>query len=228
MDVQVEGIPEALYERDCSAFSVRDTPMLPGPTPERSEDRAHEDAEDGGRERGVVGEAVTQRVGEREHPLADGDLREHPIDQVRRRVGHAAPSAGGTESPALAGESDQPVEAAGVAVHAHETVGEDAAAEEAPELLLDEAGDPSLLCARVREKGLELSLHHAVEDALLWAVSHVARLVSTIPMRMRRRRFAMPHSLAPLPAPYRARMASRTLAGVPSSGSEAARSHTHC
>jgi len=60
---------------------------------------------------------------------------------VRGRVRHAPPSAGRTTAATLAGEGDDAVEAAAVAVHAHETVGEDATAEEAPKLALDEPGE---------------------------------------------------------------------------------------
>ena len=49
-------------------------------------------------------------------------------------------------------EGDHAVEAARIAVNAHEAVGEDAAAEEAPELALDEAGTGlSRACARARK-----------------------------------------------------------------------------
>jgi hypothetical protein len=52
------------------------------------------------------------------------------IDQVLGELGHALAAAGGAEASALTGEGDQAVEAALAAVHAGETVGEDAAFEE--------------------------------------------------------------------------------------------------
>jgi len=36
---------------------------------------------------------LAQREGEREHPLAHGDLGEHAVHEVRCRVGHAAAAA---------------------------------------------------------------------------------------------------------------------------------------
>jgi hypothetical protein len=93
VDVQVESVAEPLHERDGAALGALDAPLFPGPAPERCEDGPHEDTKHGGRECGVVGEAVAERVGEREHPLADGGLGEHAIDQVSCGVGHAAPPA---------------------------------------------------------------------------------------------------------------------------------------
>jgi hypothetical protein len=52
------------------------------------------------------------------------------IDQVLGELGHALAAAGGAEASALTGEGDQAVETALAAVHAGETVGEDAAFEE--------------------------------------------------------------------------------------------------
>ena len=69
--------------------------------------------------------------------------------------------------------------AAAVAVHAHETVGEDAAAEEAPKLTLDEAGNGAFAGLRAGEEGFEFRLDHTVEDALLGAASRVAVLRAT-------------------------------------------------
>ena len=150
-----------------------DAPLLARATPQRREDRAHEDAQHGARERRVVGEAVAEGERQREHPLADRDLGQHAVHQVRGRVGHAPAAAGRAEAAALAGEGDDAVEAAVVAVHAHEAVGEDAAAEEAAELALDEARHRALARLRAGQEGLELALDDAVEDALLGAAAGV-------------------------------------------------------
>jgi len=62
---------------------------------------------------------------------------------------------------------------AGVAAHADEAVGEDAAGEKGPQLAFDEAWHGSLAGPGVREEAFELGLDHAVEDALLGAATGV-------------------------------------------------------
>ena len=80
-------------------------------------------------------------------------------------------------------EGHDAVEAAVVAVHAHEAVGEDAAAEEAAELALDEARNRPLPLLRAGQEGLELGLNDAVEDALLRAAAVVAPLAVVAALR---------------------------------------------
>jgi hypothetical protein len=204
VDVHVEGVSEALHEGDGPALASGDAPLHPRPTPERAEDRAHEDAQDGAREWGVVGEAVAQREGQREHPLPHRDLGQDPVHQVRGRVGHAPPAARRAEAAALAGERDDPVESALVAVHADEALGEDAAAEESPELALDEAGHRALAGLRAGEEGLEFRLDHAVQDALLRPAAGVAVLFATLAgaMPVGSRKSVEAHPRERLPAPY--------------------------
>jgi hypothetical protein len=96
-------------------------------------------------------------------------------------------------------------------VNAHETVGQDAAAEEASELALDEARHRALARPCASEEALELAPDDAIEDAFLGAASRVARLAATTAMGMGGRRCAAVHSIEPLPASYRAPSASSTL-----------------
>jgi hypothetical protein len=63
-------------------------------------------------------------------------------------------------------------------VHPHEAVGEDAAAEEAPELALDEAGHEAFAGLCAGEEGFQLLLNDAVEDALLRAASRIRGLLA--------------------------------------------------
>jgi len=211
--VQVEGVAESLHEGDGAALRAGHVPLFARSATQGCEDRTHEDCEHGARERGVVGEAVAKGEREREHPLPDGHLREDPIDQVRRRVRHAVASARGTEPAAFAGEGDHAVEAATVAVHAHEAVGEDAAAQERPKLALDEAGHGPLAPVCAGQEGRERSLNDAVEDALLGAAPAVARLAATgfraVAVRSRRCEAAHPSEL--LPTSYRAPATSSAL-----------------
>jgi len=69
---------------------------------------------------------------------------------------------------------DHAVEAALVAVHAHEAVGEDAAALEGPELALDEARCRPLAGMGAGQKRLELRLDRLVQHARFGAALCVA------------------------------------------------------
>src|SRR6059036_2601400 len=95
-------------------------------------------SEDLAREIAIVGAGVAKRVWEREHPLADRHGRENAVGEERRGVGHAAPATRGAEAAAFARERHEAIVAAVVATQAQEAVGEDAAAQEGAELLLDE------------------------------------------------------------------------------------------
>lgn len=83
-----------------------------------------------------AGSATRRAAGE---PTAGSAPRRNAVDQVRGGVGHAPAAAGGTEAATFAGEGDDAIGAALVAVHAHEPVGEDAAAEIGAELPFHEA-----------------------------------------------------------------------------------------
>jgi hypothetical protein len=84
---------------------------------------------------------------------------------VRCGIGHAAGSARGAKPSGLAGIRDQPLTAAVLAANAEKAPAEKAAVEEGPKLALDEAGDDAALIAGGGEKGLEVLLHDAVENA---------------------------------------------------------------
>jgi hypothetical protein len=176
VEVEVQGGAEALDEGDGAALAARSAPVLPRAPAELGEECADEGAQHGAREPRVVGAAIAKRIGKREHPLADRHSGEDAVHEARRGVGHAPPTAGGTEAAALARERNEPVEPAVVAVHAQEAEGQHTAAEVVPELLLDEAGHGLVPPARLGQKGLELPPDDAVEDALLGAVARVRRL----------------------------------------------------
>jgi len=87
-------------------------------------------------------------------------------------VGHAAAAAGGAEPASLAREGDEAIVAAGVAVNAQESMGEDAALEESAELPFDEVRQGTVALAG--QEGLEFGLDDAIEDGLLRPVAFVA------------------------------------------------------
>lgn len=79
---QVQRGAEALDERDRAALSLADTEKCSRSTPLFREHRSQEAAQDLAREPRIPGAAVSQRIRQREHPLPDRDLGQHPIDEV--------------------------------------------------------------------------------------------------------------------------------------------------
>jgi hypothetical protein len=106
--------------------------------------------------------------------LSHGDLAEHAVHEMRRGVGHAAPAAGGAESPAFARKSHESVAAAGITASANEAMFEHSAGKVGAELTLDEAGHGMLALSCQREERLELFTDDGVEDALFRPASRVA------------------------------------------------------
>jgi hypothetical protein len=76
VDVQIQGVAEALNESHRAAPGRLDVTPLAGAAPERSEEGADEEAQDRLGEPGVEGEAVPQVERERENPLTDGNMRQ--------------------------------------------------------------------------------------------------------------------------------------------------------
>ncbi len=99
--------------------------------------------------------------------MADGNPGQEGIDRLRGGLGHPAAAAGGAESAPLAGEGDQAIQTAGVAVDPDEAVGQDAAVEEGAKLPLHEAGYRTLLLPGPVEEGLEVLADRPVQDGLL-------------------------------------------------------------
>jgi len=128
----------------------------------------------------VVRTAIAKRVWKREHPLADRDFGQNAVDEVCRGVRHAVAAATGAKAPAFAREGDEAVESAIAAVEAQEAMGEDAAAQEGVELLLDEAGHGLLASLCACQEGLEFLPDDVVEDALFGAMSCVGALRTSV------------------------------------------------
>jgi hypothetical protein len=60
-----------------------------------------------------------------EQPLTNGNFRKDAVDEMRRSVRHPPTTAGGAATSPLAGERDESVAPAGVAVDAQESVSQD-------------------------------------------------------------------------------------------------------
>ncbi len=172
---QVQGRPEALDERDRAALSLADAEVHSRAAPLVREDGSQEAAQDLAREPRVPGAAEAKRIGQREHPLSDRDLGQHPVDEMGRGVGHATTATGRTEAAALAREGDEAVVAAGVAVDPEKSVGEHTTLEVRADLALDEASDGGARPSRSCEERQQLRSDDLVEECLLGPPHAIAR-----------------------------------------------------
>ncbi len=68
--MKIDAGTEALYEGDSAALAARNSTVT-GTPPERRENRTDEDSNQNGQQRGVISDSITQRVGRRQHPLAE-------------------------------------------------------------------------------------------------------------------------------------------------------------
>jgi hypothetical protein len=95
---------------------------------------------------------VPQPIGQREHPLAHRNERNHFVHQVRGALGHPPAPAARAEPPALAGERQQVLKCTTVAAHPGKAVGQHPAGQELAKLPRDELGqaDPSARSAAAR------------------------------------------------------------------------------
>jgi len=119
---------------------------------------------------------MRQPLREGDDPLAHRHPREDVLDQVGGGLGHAAGATRRPQAAALAGERDQDIVTAGVAVRAGEPSGQDPALEIGAQLALDVAGERrsvGVVLAPVCQPGLEVLLRGPVEHAALGTATAV-------------------------------------------------------
>ena len=116
----------------------------------------------------IPGEVISQAIRQAQHTLSHRHVGEHVIDEVDGALGHPAAAATRTHRATFAGERDEPVETAVATAKPREPVGEPAALEKVPKLLLHEAGQAFSLAQAggVRAKGLEVIVHDLIEPTL--------------------------------------------------------------
>jgi len=175
MEIEIHRRAKALDEGDRAALLGSNPPVLSAAPAQLGEKGPHEGAEHLARELRVVGAAVAERVRKREHPLPDRNLGQNAVGEMRGGISHATAAAGGAEAAPFAGEGHEAVAATVVAAQAQKTVGEDAAAQEGAEFLLDEAGHGMPAFGRPGQEAPELLANRPVEEGLLGAVGGVAR-----------------------------------------------------
>jgi hypothetical protein len=103
MDVELDAAPKALNRRHRPAAPIDDTPSPPAPALE-AEERPGVDREHGAAEGVVPGQAIAERVRQREHPLADGYMRQDVVDEFRGTRGHPPTATAWTKPASLTGE----------------------------------------------------------------------------------------------------------------------------
>ena len=103
-------------------------------------------------------------MGQREDPLAGGNLGEYTVQLVRGCVGHSASTAGRTEAPLLTGERDKPIIATGRAANPNEAVAEQVTRQELAKFAFYEFRHAVIPYRSVCQKGLEVLLYHCVEE----------------------------------------------------------------
>ena len=130
----------------------------------------------------VVAEQDAQSPRQRAHPLPNGDLGDHLLHEVHRRVRHAPAEARGAETATLAAERDQPLEAAASASDAHAAVLEDPAAQVLLDLAHHEARQPAGLLGSLAERR-PVRVDRAVEHRLFATVALVTAAVCRVVKR---------------------------------------------
>ena len=135
--IQVEGAPKPLQHGHGAASPASKT-VPRRSAPQRSKDRAHKDADDGTAEVVIPGQPVAQAQRQCEHPLADGHIRQHGIDEVGGAFHHAASSAARAETAPFTRECHQPFHAAAAAPETGEAAREPPTPQEVPKLVIDE------------------------------------------------------------------------------------------
>ncbi len=119
-------------------------------------------------ELGVEGGGVAKRNGEREHPLAHGNLRQDAIDQVGCGIRHATGTAGRADAPSLARERNDRAPLAAGSVDTTEASLRNTTVKECAEFPAykgGESGGAGILVTAGQES-LEMFRENLVEDGL--------------------------------------------------------------
>jgi hypothetical protein len=164
MDVQLEATAKPLDRGDRATAAVTNSTAPPAPALE-AEKRTRVDGEHGATEDVIPGEAIAERVRQGEHPLADGDVGQDVLDELRGAGSHPPAAATRTEAPSLAGERHERFGVAADALKPREAAAPDPAVEEGAELLLEKAREPVRVGARRgSEEALQVLAYDLVED----------------------------------------------------------------
>jgi hypothetical protein len=115
MWMDVHGAAEQLRAADRARLCPDDA----GEALDKARDLFAEDPVDGAEHRGLRRRESPQLPWQRENPLADGDVGQDAIDDVRRQVAHPSPAAARTQAAVLARQGDEHIVATAAAATAH-------------------------------------------------------------------------------------------------------------
>ena len=141
VDVEIHRPAEAVDDGDTAAAWIGET-LVACPGTQVPLDRPVQQAGDTPAQVVVPGQHIPDPVRHTQDPLADRDVGEDVVDEVRSTFGHAPTATTRTEPPPLARERDEPLGLAVTAPEPSEPAGQEAAPQEPAELILDEARQP--------------------------------------------------------------------------------------
>lgn len=110
-----------------------------------------------------------------QHPLANGNVGQDVIDEVRRPLRHATAATAGTEAAALARKRDEAIEAAPRAPETGKTAGQKSASEKGAEFVFDERRQAFAVAkrSRLRTERFEVIADDLIQRALTGAAGLV-------------------------------------------------------
>ena len=155
MDIEIERAAEALYQGHCPCDCARTRQT--GFANQMARDRSIDDTEHLRDHLGPRRQQVAQCKRQRQHPLANGLLRQDVVHEQCRRLGHPPRAAARAEAAAFATERDQLLGLAGVALDPQKAVLEQATLEIGVELVFHVPRQrPILGSASIPKRGIVL------------------------------------------------------------------------
>ncbi len=140
--------------------------------------------------------------GARQHPLPNRGTGEHVVDEMRRTLDHATPSAARAKASAFARKRNQPIGAAARTRKPGKAMREDAAANESLKLALHEQRSAALVALPVElpKEGPQVLDDDAVEHPMLRRTTHVGSRNRLARRGVKLHDYGTPSRLVPLSA----------------------------
>ena len=164
MNVEIHRAAEVLKHGDAAATGIRDAVRL-CPRAQMALHGPVQDACDPSAQVVTPRQGVSQSMRQSQHPLPDRHIGEDVVDEVRGAFGLAPPATTRTEPAPLARELHELLDRAARAPKPREAPGQEAAAQERPELLFDEPRN-AVAVAQARglgEESLDMRLDHRID-----------------------------------------------------------------
>ena len=100
-------------------------------------------------------------------------MRENAVDQMGGGIRHPPPATGRAKTPAIAGERDEFIPAAGIAAQAQEAARQDVALQKRAQFLFDEPRNMMAVLPPTCEKRLQMLRQHTVQHrpfGMTWTI----------------------------------------------------------